>query len=46
MIKRLVRWLRGPELTIKAKVIRADGTVEDLGVVARGRQRRWKTGVE
>lgn len=26
-----------PNMTVEAKVIRADGTVEDLGVIARGR---------
>ena len=28
--------LKKPNTTISARVIRADGTVEDLGVIARG----------
>jgi hypothetical protein len=37
MLKRIWKALVGPQMNIQATVIRKDGTVEPLGVVAKGR---------
>lgn len=32
------------EMTLSAVITRADGTVEDLGVISRTKTRGWRTG--
>lgn len=37
MLKRIWKALVGPQMNIQATIIRKDGSVESLGVVAKGR---------
>lgn len=45
MIRRLLRKLlhKTQETSLSAKIIRADGTVEDLGVISRTKSPGWET---